>query len=114
MCPPSVRLQERPEVALKPVFTDMASAIATCHSAGVVHRDVKCENFVVAKRPGGRGFSVKLCDFGLASRTPRALFLQGRGRPGGLQRSGGSEMGCVYWAGIWGSIYFRNDGRPAP
>mmetsp|Transcript_113417 Transcript_113417/g.316850 ORF Transcript_113417/g.316850 Transcript_113417/m.316850 type:complete len:377 (+) Transcript_113417:63-1193(+) len=56
------------EAALKPAFEDMLRGIAACHSAGIVHRDVKCDNFLAAPRCGGPGHMVKLCDFGCATR----------------------------------------------
>jgi len=60
------------ETTLKPVLEDMLSGIAVCHVAGVVHRDVKCDNFLVSTVPGSTGFVVKLCDFGLACEVSRA------------------------------------------
>jgi len=52
------------------VFLEMVYGIGHCHARGIVHRDVKPDNFIY----GGEGRSVKLCDFGLAefvSRLPR-------------------------------------------
>lgn len=65
------------EGTLKPVFRDMMTGIAACHAAGIVHRDVKCDNFLVARREDG--CVVKLCDFGLAGRVsaPGASELSG-------------------------------------
>mmetsp|Transcript_44902 Transcript_44902/g.81950 ORF Transcript_44902/g.81950 Transcript_44902/m.81950 type:complete len:496 (-) Transcript_44902:101-1588(-) len=42
----------------------MVEALATCHSAGIVHRDVKCENFLLTKSR-----KLRLIDFGTARDT---------------------------------------------
>jgi serine/threonine-protein kinase len=51
------------------VLEQMLAAVAAAHRAGVVHRDVKPENVLVAEPPGGTGLMdavVKVADFGLA------------------------------------------------
>ncbi|MFC7479628.1 PASTA domain-containing protein [Luedemannella flava] len=52
------------------VLEQMLAAIATAHRAGLVHRDVKPENVLVAAPPNGSGnlvdAVVKVADFGLA------------------------------------------------
>lgn len=50
------------EATLRPVLRQMLQALAAVHAAGIVHRDVKPDNFLCA---GSRG-TVKLCDFGLS------------------------------------------------
>jgi len=54
------------EQSVKPIFREMMEALAAIHALGVVHRDVKPDNFLCA----GDALSVKLCDFGLASVMP--------------------------------------------
>lgn len=52
------------------VLEQMLAAIATAHRAGLVHRDVKPENVLIAEAPTGTGelvdAVVKVADFGLA------------------------------------------------
>ncbi len=38
-----------PEEEARSVFKQMTSAIDFCHSIGVVHRDLKCENVMISK-----------------------------------------------------------------
>jgi len=54
------------ENSVKPIFREMMEALAAIHALGVVHRDVKPDNFLCTGDPA----SVKLCDFGLASVLP--------------------------------------------
>jgi serine/threonine protein kinase/beta-lactam-binding protein with PASTA domain len=63
------RRRLQPQEALA-VLEQMLAAIAAAHRAGLVHRDVKPENVLVAQAPGG-GHNlidgvVKVADFGLA------------------------------------------------
>eukprot|EP00928_Gymnodinium_smaydae_P001274 TRINITY_DN10488_c0_g1_i1.p1 TRINITY_DN10488_c0_g1~~TRINITY_DN10488_c0_g1_i1.p1 ORF type:complete len:190 (-),score=19.67 TRINITY_DN10488_c0_g1_i1:715-1284(-) len=56
------------------ILGEILSAVSHCHGLGVVHRDVKPENFLFG---GEDGATLKLCDFGLAEVMPKAGFLVG-------------------------------------
>ncbi|WOQ69047.1 serine/threonine-protein kinase [Microbacterium limosum] len=59
-----------PAAAVAALARDLADALATVHAAGIVHRDVKPSNILLAP-PGASGapFRAKLADFGIAYLT---------------------------------------------
>ncbi|WP_409048257.1 serine/threonine-protein kinase [Microbacterium sp. HA-8] len=59
-----------PATAVAALGRDLADALATVHAAGIVHRDVKPSNILLAP-PGASGapFRAKLADFGIAYLT---------------------------------------------
>ncbi len=73
-----------PEAAL-PVVKAMAAAIGAAHAAGVVHRDFKSDNVMLATG-GGQGPRVVVMDFGLARGTWLSTHdsIEGRGIAGTL------------------------------
>ncbi|KAG8779349.1 hypothetical protein FRC16_003452, partial [Serendipita sp. 398] len=73
---PTVLLSYRRLLLIGSMFSQMCDAVAHCHKNGVFHRDIKPENFMVtdtrvfnpATGQHERNVSVKLTDFGLATR----------------------------------------------
>merc|ERR1719356_1121229 len=55
------------ESTLRSVLRQMLQALAAVHAAGIVHRDVKPDNFLCTGPSCG---TVKLCDFGLSRALP--------------------------------------------
>jgi serine/threonine protein kinase len=53
-----------PEAAVA-IGKQVVQALCTVHQAKVLHRDLKSENIFLVEQPPGRGFQVKLLDFGL-------------------------------------------------
>lgn len=57
-----IQKQKRiPEGRACSIFKQVIAAVEYCHSQGVVHRDIKCENILF-----DTNFTVKLIDFGFA------------------------------------------------
>lgn len=54
-----------PEDQVRNFFHQMVQSIRFCHKNGVIHRDIKLENFLLKTTKKGE-IKVNLCDFGLA------------------------------------------------
>src|SRR5580698_3479047 len=54
-----------------PLAIAMATALGRVHQRGLIHKDIKPENVLVALEPGGDVGHVWLTGFGIASRLPR-------------------------------------------
>jgi len=61
------------DLKLADIFYQMLLALSHCHELNVVHRDVKPDNFLLARN----GKTVKLCDFGLAAIQQKNTPLKG-------------------------------------
>ena len=48
------------------LFKDIAASVQHCHANGIIHRDIKLENFLVDYDLSSKDLIVKLTDFGLA------------------------------------------------
>ena len=75
MSQPGSRFEEAEAAS---IMRQLVSAVYYLHHAGIVHRDLKLENFLFDKP---RGSIVKLIDFGLSHRYSEAA-----GGGGGIQR----------------------------
>lgn len=66
-----------PEAFTFSVFTQLAQALQHIHHHGVCHRDVKVENCAVEFTPGQLFPTIKLIDFGMATRVMKPHFYHG-------------------------------------
>jgi len=65
---------ELTERSIRRIFREMLKGIHAVHSAGILHRDVKPDNFLCI----GTEATVKLCDFGLATLFTQSPSSEGR------------------------------------
>ncbi len=114
-----------PERALR-LLGEVAEALDAAHSAGLVHRDVKPSNILVAPAPGGERALV--CDFGLARHLTSVGSLTGdRGFVGTIDyvspeqiegrtvdgRADVYSLGCVLYELLVGERPFERDSELA-
>ncbi len=85
------RLAEMPLPERLELFLQMAAAVAAAHSVGVLHKDLKPANVLVAARPAG-GWQVQLTDFG----SGRLL------EPGRLTQMGITRLGLTHTQAVLG------------
>ena len=108
-------------------FMDFArqclNALGAAHSAGIVHRDIKAGNIMLARLPSG-DFQVKLLDFGLAKAQPEPM-LQTMDQSGAVlgtiftmapeqfnclpvdQRTDLYSLGCVFYQALTATRPFK-------
>jgi hypothetical protein len=100
------------------IATEMARGLGHAHAHGVVHRDVKPGNVILAKQPGG-GIVTKILDFGLARLEQSSLQLTRPGSTTGTPMYMAPEQvrGMIVdpkadiWA--WGAVtYLMLSGQP--
>lgn len=101
--------------------TQVASALVDVHQLGIVHRDVKPSNVLVAKT--GSGLFAYLCDFGIAQGEQPGLTQTGMlvgsllytaperhlGRPA-TTSSDLYSLGCLFWSLLSGQAPFAGTG----
>lgn len=101
---------EMPERAIKELMRDMLLAIGHLHHHGMLHRDVKIDNFVVqvydnATTPGHKIKNVQLIDFDLADadgcESAKTPWKQGNGWVGTMRNSAPETF--------WGNFSQRSD-----
>ncbi len=71
------------------LLDELGSALHEAHELGIVHRDIKASNVMLASMPEGP--VVKLLDFGIAK------LVDGDPQPGGGLTSTGSQIGTPYY-----------------
>eukprot|EP00928_Gymnodinium_smaydae_P058681 TRINITY_DN41867_c0_g1_i1.p1 TRINITY_DN41867_c0_g1~~TRINITY_DN41867_c0_g1_i1.p1 ORF type:complete len:397 (-),score=47.73 TRINITY_DN41867_c0_g1_i1:58-1200(-) len=95
------------ETDFRRIFREMLLGVQHLHQAGIVHRDVKADNFLLG---GPCGTSVKLGDFGLATQMPFDRLLTGSvGTPPLMSPEMLAQSGYDYKTDVWslgGTIHF--------
>ncbi|KAA6374477.1 MAG: putative serine/threonine protein kinase [Streblomastix strix] len=62
------QMKPLPNYALRTLFKQILEGIRVFHSAGLVHRDIKCDNILLHCPPGSGRVYAKLSDFGFAKK----------------------------------------------
>eukprot|EP00443_Scrippsiella_acuminata_P102286 CAMPEP_0115736186 /NCGR_PEP_ID=MMETSP0272-20121206/87119_1 /TAXON_ID=71861 /ORGANISM="Scrippsiella trochoidea, Strain CCMP3099" /LENGTH=481 /DNA_ID=CAMNT_0003180343 /DNA_START=41 /DNA_END=1484 /DNA_ORIENTATION=+ len=96
-----------PEQAAAVATSHVLSALAYMHRQSVVHRDIKCENVLLAHRGGGpSGVALeqniyKLCDFGFAVHDNGEGFSERLGSPGTVAPEVVAGTRCSFPTDLW-------------
>jgi len=95
----TLKCAQMPKAAIAGWMAQVCAAIGAMHNAGIVHRDVKPDNFMICKGV------LKLADFGLAQILPRGGFVAKCGTPAfmapeqhGLPATGSYGKAVDMWA----------------
>ncbi|MBS1993131.1 MAG: protein kinase [Cyanobacteria bacterium SZAS LIN-3] len=108
------------------IFVEVCAGVSAAHKKGVVHRDIKPGNIFLLEKPGPKGETVKVVDFGVAklteSKDPEIQFLTSVGDVVGTpfymspeqtmglrvdSRSDIYSLGCTLFESLTGTLPFR-------
>ena len=122
-----LRTGRQPVTEALNLFIQVADALSSAHSQGIIHRDVKPSNLVLQRDLSGRVSSVKIVDFGIARLSKQNLGAQSQTKTGMVfgtpyymspeqcqgqrvdERSDIYSLGCALYEALTGQPPFRGD-----